>query len=233
MLQRSSLPTTSTAELADTIGQSLGDAFGDAFGDALGHSLEQSLGGRTGLGARARELGHWLPLPATWQQYLLACLALAVVLGGMLLHVLLSVQIARADFQLRGLRADYARIERRNSELVYQIAQRSSLAQMAKLAAEQGYVPATGRTYALRTSPAALDPVTGGLAAPVPAPVAAHAPAVAIPTATAPMGAAPTTTGPATPAPWIEGAADWWQDAQRAAAAATAQFWRDVTGRVE
>jgi len=223
MLQRSSLPTTSTAELADA----LGDALGQSFGDALGHSLGDSLGGRTGLGARVRELGRRLPLPTTWQQYVLACLALAVVLGGMLLHVLLSVQIARADFQLRGLRADYARIERRNSELVYQIAQRSSLAQMAKLAADQGYVPATGRTYVLRTGPATLDPVTGGIAAPVQALAPAPSP-TALRTPSAADAAQP-----ATPAGWIEGAADWWQDAQGAAAAAAAQFWRDVTGRVE
>ena len=221
MLQRTGLPTTSTAELADSIGQSLGQS--------LGHSLGDSLGGRTGLGTRVRDLEHWLPLPATWQQYLLACLALAVVLGGMLLHVLLSVQIAHADFQLRGLRADYARIERQNSELVYQIAQRSSLAQMAKLAADQGYVPATGRTYVLRTSPAYLDPVTGGVGEPAPALNPAPAPTAAIPTATA----APGSAGPVTPAGWIEEAANWWQDVQGAAAAAGAQLWRDVTGRVE
>lgn len=224
MLQRSSLPSTSTAELADALGQSLGQSLGHS----LGHSLGESLGGGTGLRARLRALGHWLPLPATWQQYLLACLALAVVLGGMLLHVLLSVQIARADFQLRQLRADYARIERQNSELIYQIAQRSSLAQMAALAAEQGYVPATGRTYVLRTSPAWLDPVTGGIQGQEPVINPAPSPTAAMPAAT-PAAAAP----PVTPAGWLDGAADWWQEAQTAASAATVQFWRDVTGRVE
>ena len=137
MLQRSSLPSTSTAELADTLGRSLGGR------------LEEGVRWRKATGVTWQNL---LPLPTTWQQYVIACLALAVVLGGMLMHVLLAVQIAHADFQLRQMQNEYARIERQNSELIYQIAQRSSLAHMAELALQEGYVPATGRTYVVRSS---------------------------------------------------------------------------------
>ena len=191
MLQRSSLPSTSTAELADTIQHSLAQ-----------HVWE---------GKRRQAWQNLLPLPATWRQYLLACLALTVVLGGLLLHVLLAVQIADADFQLRQMRQEYARVERQNSEWVYQIAQRSSLARMAQLAAEQGYVPATGRTYvAPGAADALLDNGTG-------------------------VAASNRQPAPAEPAPptWVEGASQWWSNAQVATGAAAGQLWRDITGRVE
>ncbi len=204
MLQRSSLPSTSTAEIADSLGRSLAPRAWDS--------------------RRWQTLQNLLPLPVTWQQYLLACLALGVVLGGLLLHVLLSVQIARADFQLRQMRAEYARVERQNGELVYQIAQRSSLAQMAKLAAEQGYVPATGRTYAVRSSATAADPVRGDISPQpaLPAPTRSATPADEASAATA-----------AAPSPWLEPVQHWWQEAGRAAGAVAAQLWHDITGRVE
>ena len=64
------------------------------------------------------------------------------------------------------MRGEYARVERQNSELVYAIAQQSSLAQMAELATQSGYVPATGRTYIVRDQqpldrPSARQPCTG------------------------------------------------------------------------
>lgn len=198
MLQRSSLPSTSTAELADTLQHSLAQ-----------HSLAQHVWE----GNRRQVWQGLLPLPATWQQYLLACLALAVVLGGLLLHVLLAVQIADADFQLRQMRQEYARVERQNSELIYQIVQRSSLARMAQLAAEQGYVPATGRTYAV---PGAADELLYNGAG---ATASSRQPAPAEPAAEPPT--------------WVEGASQWWLDAQEATGAAAGQLWRDITGRVE
>lgn len=194
MLQRS-YPSSSTAEIADSLGRSLGSGRWD--------------------GARLRQLGDLLPMPSTWQQYLLACIGLTVVLGGMLLHVLLSVQIAAADFELRQLRAESAAIERRNSELVYQIAQRSSLAQMATLAAAQGYVPATSRTYVLRshTPLASLHAENEG-------PAAGGANGQDEITPDAPV------QSPAT----FEQAAQWWHELQQSAGTATMRLWQELRG---
>ncbi len=193
MLQRSSLPTTSPAELADS----------------LQRSLDRPFDGR-----RWQALQDVLPMPATWQQYLLACLALAIVLGGMWLQVLLSVQIARAEFTLRQMRSEYARVERQNSELVYAISQQSSLAQMAELATQSGYVPATGRTYLVRGEPLVASLAAAAVEA------AAHNPV-------------PTIDRLEPTANWLDQTRQWWQNLQQSMSTATGQLWRDVTGRME
>jgi hypothetical protein len=142
----------------------------------------------------------------------------------MCLQVLLSVEIADRELILRQLRSDYARVERQNSELVYAIAQQSSLGQMAKLAAQSGYVPATDRTYIVRrptdsAGAPSMTSLTGSLA-----PTSA--------TATA-RGELSTSTRLA-PAPgWLDSARQWWQDLQGSVTTATGQFWRDFTGRME
>ena len=193
MLQRSSLPTTSPAEIADSLQRTLDGPFA---------------------GRRWQALQDILPIPVTWQQYMLACLALTIVIGGMWLQVLLSVQIARAEFSLRQMRREYARVERQNGELVYAIFQQSSLAHMAELATQSGYVPATGRTYIVRgqhsaslMAAAALEPAALN---PVPA---------------------PNRLGPALD--WLDQTRLWWQSLQQSASTATGQFWRDITGRME
>jgi hypothetical protein len=193
MLQPSSLPTTSPAEIADS----------------LQRSLDRPFDGR-----RWRALQEVLPVPSTWQQYVLACLAIGVVAGGLCLQVLLSVQIARAESTLRQMRSEYARVERQNSELVYAIAQQSSLAQMANLATQHGYVPATGRTYVMRSMPATTIVGT----APIEPRVRNRAPT--------PDLLEPTPT-------WLDQTHRWWQDLQQSVNTATGQLWRDVTGRME
>ena len=141
MLQRSSLPTTSPAEIADSLQRTFDGPFSGPFS-----------------GRRWQALQDVLPMPVTWQQYMLACLALTIVVGGMWLQVLLSVQIARSEFTLRQMRGEYARVERQNSDLVFAISQQSSLAHMAELATQSGYVPATGRTYIVRDQQASTLP---------------------------------------------------------------------------
>jgi hypothetical protein len=207
MLQRSSLPTTSPAEIADS----------------LQRSWEATLHDRPLIQRRWHTLQDVLPLPLTWQQYLLACLVLAIVIGGMALQVLLSVQIARSEYQLRSLRQEYAAVERQNSELVYAIAQQSSLEQMALLARQQGYVPATSRTYVLR-NPMAQPFAAGGASA-----AAANGSA-----------ALDSTRNPAMPhndqpsqALWLAETRQWWASTQDAVSGAFNQLWRDVTGRME
>ena len=97
---------------------------------------------------------------------------------------------------------------------VYQIAQQSSLAQMATLAEAQGYVPTTGRTYVLRGGPLPADSLEGNTPA-----AAARRPAADEPASA--------------PAAWLEQTTHWWQGLSQSSATAAAQFWRDITGRVE
>ncbi len=203
MLQHSSLPPTPTADIAEIAG-------------SLQRSWDAKVDRR-----RWQSLQELLPLPTTWQQYLFSCLVLAIIMAGMGLHILLSVQIARTDLQVRQMRTEYAAIQRRNSELVYAIAQRSSLAQMAQLAAEKGYVPATGRTYVLRSSEA---PTASTLAP------AGNLPTGDVPTGITPAGA----PAPAAPdADWLVQLRQWWQETQQTVTSAANQLWRDVTGRME
>jgi hypothetical protein len=197
MLQRSSLPTTSPAEIADSLQRTFDGPLSGSFG-----------------GRRWQAVQDVLPMPSTWQQYILACLALTIVVGGMWLQVLLSVQIARSEFTLRQMRSEYARVERQNSELIYAISQQSSLAHMAELATRSGYVPATGRTYVVRGQdaaelPAALAPESAALN-PVPAPNRFE-PAL----------------------DWLDQTHQWWQNLQQSVSTASGQLWRDITGRME
>jgi hypothetical protein len=159
----------------------------------------------------------------TWQQYLLSCLVLAIVAGGLALQVLLSVQIARAEFQLRSLRVEYAAVERQNSELVYAIAQQSSLEQMAQLAKQEGYVPATKREYVLRNP--SVQPFAER-----------EAPAAVTPQSAAPDASRTPVTARSGQAPdgsWLAQTRQWWAGTQDAAVLAANQLWRDVTGRME
>ena len=206
MLQRSSLPTTSPAEIADSLQRTFDGPFSGPFS-----------------GRRWQAIQDVLPMPATWQQYILACLALTILVGGMWLQVLLSVQIARSELTLRQMRGEYARVERQNSDLIFAISQQSSLAHMAELAAQSGYVPATGRTYIVRDQHAAeLPPAAAALAL---------APAQAEPVALNPV---PASDRRLEPMPgWLDQTRLWWQNLQQSVSTATGQLWRDITGRME
>ena len=204
MLQRSSLPTTSPAEIADSLQRTFDGPFSGPFS-----------------GRRWQAIQDVLPMPATWQQYILACLALTIVVGGMWLQVLLSVQIARSELTLRQMRGEYACVERQNSDLIFAISQQSSLAHMAELATQSGYVPATGRTYIVRDQQAA-DASSAALAL---------APAQAEPVAPNPV---PASDRRLEPMPgWLDQTRLWWQNLQQSVSTATGQLWRDITGRME
>ena len=194
MLQRSSLPTTSPAELADS----------------LQRSLDRPFDGR-----RWQALQDVLPMPATWQQYLLACLALAIVLGGMWLQVLLSVQIARAEFTLRQMRSEYA--PRRTPK------QRAGLRHFATVVARPNGRAGDAKRLCARHGPhlscaAASHSVASLAAAAVEA--AAHNPV-------------PTIDRLEPTANWLDQTRQWWQNLQQSMSTATGQLWRDVTGRME
>lgn len=189
MLQRTSLPTAATSVTTSDIAESLQRSWERG---AL-HSLQQTL-----------------RLPGTWQQYLVLCAILAVVVAGMTFQVLLAVQIAKAESQVAQLRSAYERIERRNAELVYQLAINSSLEAMQQKAVEQGFGPATGRTYIFRDQLA----------------VRAAAGPTLRPTPTEQLR---TIASPG----WLEQSQQWMHGARQSAQAGLSQFVRDVMGRVQ
>ena len=177
-----------------------------------------------------RSLQESLPLPVTWQQYMLLLAIVSIIVGGMALHVLLSLQIAEARLQVRLLRVEYERIERDNSEVVYQIAMRSSLSQIEALATAQGFGPATGRILVPRTElgdeAVAGDAVTDVV---VPADAGSRQPARAQESTLRPAAG----TGPPVSQDWIAQGGAWWQTTQQSFGTAVDQFVRDVTGRVK
>ena len=121
MLQRSSLTTPTATDIAGSLQQ----------------TLERSA---------LRSLQNSLQLPKNWQQYMILLVVLLAIGAGMVVQVMLAVQIAEAEATARSLRMEYEWIQFENSELIYQIATRSSLGQVQRRAEEVGYIPATSRT---------------------------------------------------------------------------------------
>lgn len=213
MLQRSSLPSTSPADIADS----------------LQRTLDRSW---------LRSLRDTLRLPGTWQQYMLL-LAIALVLGaGMAMQVLLAVQTEQAQFQLSDLRAEYARVGRENADLIYQIADRTSLRRIQEQALKNSFVPATGRLYIFRNqlagtltgsaSGAATGALSNDLAAAPPAAGAVDQAAGVQPSpALGPLESIGRQIDQAGSG-WFS----WTQTAESAVRQAIDQFGRDVMGRV-
>ncbi|HAJ34160.1 MAG TPA: hypothetical protein DCL15_00495 [Chloroflexi bacterium] len=125
MLERSSLPTYVSTELTD--------------------SLYQTFNRRW-----FKVLQEMLWLPETYQQYLLLLAGTLVVGMGMLVHVWLNVQIAEARVLVRQLTAESQQIERENSEVIFAIANSSTLARVEEAARQQGFRPVTERVYVRR-----------------------------------------------------------------------------------
>ncbi len=185
MLQRS-LPSAPTVEIAE--------------------SLQRTLDRRW-----VRSLQDLLPLPETWQQYMVLLVIVLAIAGGMSLQIMLSVQTAQAEFQARQLRAEYAQVQRTNSELVFQIANRTGLVQIEPIARAQGYMPATGRVYVRRDQLAAV-------------PIAVGTGSSTAGAAAAQQAVIPVQQPPPPQADWLAQGRQWWTGAQQAAQAAMAQL---------
>ena len=153
MLQRSSLTTPIATDIAGSLQQ----------------TLERSA---------LRSLQNSLQLPKNWQQYLILLIVMLMIGAGMVVQVLLAVQIAEAQAMARSLRMEYQSIQFENSELIYQIATRSSLGQVQRRAEELGYIPATSRTFVYRNNELAASPEHGqpavGAASVAPVSTAGH-----------------------------------------------------------
>lgn len=109
---------------------------------------------------RLRRLEQQIGLPTTFGGFLLLALAVALVCGGMALLVITSVQTYRARQHIAGLERTYQAIERQNAELVWQIAQHTTLEQVRQRALALGYQPPAGRHFVPwpSTSPTAQPP---------------------------------------------------------------------------
>jgi hypothetical protein len=86
-------------------------------------------------------------LPETWPQYLVLLAIVLVFAAGLAVQIYLTVEIARAQVELRALQAEYERVERHNADLVFGISTKTALGRIYAEAEQQGFVPATGREY--------------------------------------------------------------------------------------
>ncbi|WP_298984576.1 hypothetical protein [Caldilinea sp.] len=125
MFERSTLPSTVSTEISG--------------------SLQHSLSRRW-----LNILQEMLWLPENFRQYLLLLAATLLVGAGMMAQVWLRVQIAEERYLLTKLTEQQQRIERENSEIIFAIANATSLRQIEQAALAQGYRPVTGRVYVRR-----------------------------------------------------------------------------------
>lgn len=85
----------------------------------------------------------WLPdNPTTFAFF---TLTIAILCGGLFLHINLSAQIAQAQFDTAALEMSYHEIERESAEIVSQIAIATSMFDIYNRATALGYVPLTER----------------------------------------------------------------------------------------
>lgn len=124
MLQRGTIPTVSST--AVELGESWQNSLRDQWGDVLRGLLQ---------------------LPTTARGFLVYFAGLTVVCGALAIYVLLSVQIMDAELRMAQLENELARIEQTNSELIYGMVQKTSMAQMNRRALDEGYIHEVQRLY--------------------------------------------------------------------------------------
>ena len=147
MLQRSSLPSSISTEISD--------------------SLQRTFSRRW-----LELLREMLWLPENYRQYLVLLVVTIVVGAGMVVHVWLNVQVAEQRYLLVQLAEQRERIERENSELIYTIADATSLRQIEQTALALGYRPTTALAY-VRRDELATSSIPGLMATPASLPAQA------------------------------------------------------------
>jgi hypothetical protein len=115
----------------------------------LSASLQQTLTGR-----RLRNLEQYASLPDSFSSFLLLFLTIALVSGGMALLIIQSVQIFQLRQQINTVNEVYQTIERQNAELIWAIAQHSSLHHVREQALALGYQAPTQRHFVVQATPA-------------------------------------------------------------------------------
>lgn len=147
MIERTTMPIISTtADLAEGLPRGLAGGAADALREAL-------------------------RLPTTAREFLLFLAALALLAGGLTMHVLLSAHLFEARVHLANLNLQLSRVEEANAELVWKIAEAGRLDAVQARALKLGYSYAPDRLYVAPPAPA--QPPTA--AAPVDALLAADA----------------------------------------------------------
>ena len=86
-------------------------------------------------------------LPHTLKGFLAFSLILVCIASGVTLQLLLSIQTTELQNELIRLERQLSRIERDNSEIVWRIAQNTSLADVAIRAKRLGYIPVDDAVY--------------------------------------------------------------------------------------
>jgi len=125
MLQPSAIPTSVSAE------------FTESFQQTLAASRTRTL----------HALGIGLTLPNSLQGFLLFLLALIVVIVGMTMQIMLSIQIWQTTAKVEQFKVEYRAVEQQNTALVWEIAQQSTLENVRQRAEALGYNVALNRYY--------------------------------------------------------------------------------------
>lgn len=117
--------------------------------------------------AQIRRWRQWLSqvlsLPADWISFSMFLIVLAVLSGGLMLHIHLSAQIYQTQLEIVQLESVYDEVAHQNTELIWQIGQFTSLNTIYRRAESTGYVRSTQQYY---VDAASLHPsVTDGYAA--------------------------------------------------------------------
>lgn len=101
----------------------------------------------TALGRLWQSLSQLLRLPNDLVSFLLFLTVLSALCGGLFLHIHLSARIMQAQIDITDQQALFEAIEQKNSEIVWQINQSSSLSHVKQRAVALGYVDMPEHQY--------------------------------------------------------------------------------------
>lgn len=97
--------------------------------------------------ARWMRMVGMLRLPSTLRGYVAFLASLLVLAFTMTLHIMLSAEIMRLNVQLYDLESEYARVERYNANIVWNVSEHSSLVDLHSEALAAGYVNSIPTEY--------------------------------------------------------------------------------------
>lgn len=111
----------------------------------LTESLQQTLSG--GKIWKLKALGLTIPLPNSARSFLVFLLGLTVVCGGLVMQISLSIQIWQTTAKIDKLKVEYEVVEQKNTAVVWEIAQASTLESVRQRAQALNYKVVMDRYY--------------------------------------------------------------------------------------